>query len=73
MLQGRLFVAHVAILLSALMFLQPLNRSWSRVAWRILTQLCAVSSAYKVMLPLCCLWCELMADAVTVSQQASKH
>ena len=46
--QGRLFAAHVAILVSAAVWLQPLNRAWSARAWTVLMQLCAVSSAYKV-------------------------
>ena len=52
-LQGRLFIAHMGILLAAVVHLQPLYRVYSGLAWRILMQLCALSSAYKVG------WCVL--------------
>ena len=49
--QGKLFFAHVAILVLTVLFLQPVNRVWSAFAWRFLMQLCALTSAYKVRAP----------------------
>ena len=48
----------MAILVSAAVWLQPLNRAWSARAWVILMQVCALSSAYKVCA--CCVMPRLL-------------